>query len=586
MNKIKRLQGGYAMLINTILFLGITLVILLGVVTPIVSRYSRASGLLSSKQSYLVSRSAAEDAFYRLKTNKTLPASVTLNLASGIATILTSTNNGVNTISISGDTKGYERDMQMNITNGAGINFNYGLQAGNGGMTIGGGSSVIGNIYANGTVSAINANVTGTVVAADSASLTADEVNDTPATPATSTNFRTSATTQDFAQSFKISTTDPINKVQFNLKKVGLPTNATVIITADNNGSPASTAITSATLNTGLVSTSFGWVETVFGTNVSLIPGETYWLLIQNGSVNASNYYTIATNASTTYANGQAKTGKYGGSWTALNNDGYFKLYTGGIASYIGGAGYTGGVTIGTAGVGNAWASSVRGASVQGNLYCTTGLNNNKSCNTTHGAAPSQPLPFSDANIQDWKDDALAGGTLGTTVVGWQNGTLGPKKINGNLTINGGGTLTLTGPLWVTGNVSVTSGGKIVLPAGYAQNSETIIADGIITINGGGSLGSGTAGSYLFVVSTSLCPNDINCGGSSAINITGGAGAIAAAAQNGNVSLGGGASMKAVVGNSITATGGSSITYDSGLASPSFQSGPSGGYVLQSWIEN
>lgn len=586
MNKKKTSQGGYSMLINTILFLGITLTILLGVVTPIVSRYTRASGLLSSKQSYLVSRSAAEDAFYRLKTNKTLPASVTLTLASGSATILTSTSGGVNTITVSGDTKGYERDMQMSITNGAGINFNYGLQAGNGGMTINGGSTVNGNIYANGTVSAISATVTGTVVAADSASLTADEVNDTPATPATSTSFRIAAATQDFAQSFQISSTDPINKVQFNMKKVGAPSNATVIIAADNGGSPASTAITSATLNSGLVTTSFGWVETVFGTNVSLIPGETYWLLIQNGSVSATNYYTIATNASTTYANGGAKIGKYGGSWTALNNDGYFKLYTGGISSYIGGAGYTGGVNIGTAGVGDAWASSVRGASVQGNLYCTTGLNNNKACNTTHGAAPSQPLPFSDSNIQDWKDDALAGGTLGTTVIGWQNGTLGPKKINGNLTVNGGGTLTLTGPLWVTGTVTVTGGGKIVLPAGYAQNSETIVADGIITINGGGSLGSGTAGSYLFVVSTSLCPNDINCSGSSAINITGGAGAIAATAQSGNVALSGGASMKAVVGNSITATGGTTITYDAGLASPSFQSGPSGGYVLQSWIEN
>jgi hypothetical protein len=125
--------------------------------------------------------------------------------------------------------------------------------------------------------------------------------------------------------------------------------------------------------------------------------------------------------------------------------------------------------------------------------------------------------------------------------------------------------------------VTVTGGGKIKLPANYALNSETIISDSLVTINGGGSLGSGNPNSYLFIVSTS--------NSSSAISVTGGAGAIAVDAQNGTVALSGAASLNAAVGKTITVTGGTNLTYQQGLASPSFQSGPSGGWAIGSWGE-
>jgi hypothetical protein len=195
-------------------------------------------------------------------------------------------------------------------------------------------------------------------------------------------------------------------------------------------------------------------------------------------------------------------------------------------------------------------------------------------------------MPFSDENISDWKTEAVAGGTItGNYTVGYAGGTLGPKKITGNLLVNGGGTLKLTGTIWVVGTVTVTGGGKMILPANYAKNSETIVSDNTITINGGASAGSGTPGSYLFFVSTSKCPNDNGCSGNSAITITGGAGAIAVNAQSGDVSLSGGASLNAAVGNSVTVVGGSVVTYDQGLASPSFVSGPSGGWNLDTWKE-
>ncbi len=572
-------EGGYVVLLNTLIFIAIILALLFGALSPLFSYRATAKGLLSSKQAYLATQSASAEAFYRIKTGRTLPSSVTLALTSGTSTITTTTNGNNRSISITGTKDGYDRSMQMAISTGSGIDFNYGLQAGTDGMSINGGSTINGNIYSNSSINAISATITGSAVAADSAALTADQTNETPLPPPTSTTFRNAAATQDFAQSFRVTSDAPINKVQFYMRKTGAPANATVIIAANNAGSPNNTAITSATLNASLVTTSYGWIEVVFPTSISLIPGTTYWLIIQNGATSASANYTIGTN--TAYANGTGRVGRYGGSWTATN-DAYFRLFTGGIASTIGGAAYVGGVNIG----GQAWATNVRGASVTGSLFCINGTNNNKACNTTRGAAPSEGLPFSDANIQAWKDAAAAGGSQGATTIGFAGGTLGPRVINGNLTVNGGGTLTLTGPLWVTGNVTITSGGRLRLPPGYGVNSESIVSDGIVTISGGGSVGSGTNGSYLFIVSTSKCPDDVGCGSNSAINISGGAGAIAASAQWGNVALSGGAAINAVVGNSITVTGGTTVTYDQGLASPSFQSGPSGGYNLDSWIEN
>ncbi len=263
-----------------------------------------------------------------------------------------------------------------------------------------------------------------------------------------------------------------------------------------------------------------------------------------------------------------------------------------GTASFIGdgvGNPYTGTVVVGSNGTGDAWAYNVIGGSVAGNLYCQVGNKNNKVCNTSKGIPPVQPMPFTDDDITAWKTAAAAGGTItgstqcpggysgGNCTVDYHDATFGPGKINGNLIVNGGGTLTLTGTVWVVGTITITGGGNINLPAGYALNSETIISDNTVTINGGGSLGSGNPNSYLFVVSTSTSAR--------AISVTGGAGAIAVDAQNGTVVLSGGASLNAAVGETVTATGGTNITYQQGLASPSFQSGPSGGWVVGTWGE-
>lgn len=584
MNYIARKNGtaGYVIITLAVLFAALGLTLVLGGAVPVTSHYVTSKGYGYSKQAQLASNSGVNEVIYRLQNSMNLPNLVQLTLATGSTTVSIATTPSGKRITALGGQNRYQRNALVDVVYGSGIAFNYGLQAGNGGISIDGGSTINGNVYSNGDVDAISATITGTAVAADSAPLTAGPNNDAPASPPTSINFRNVSGSQDIAMSFIAATTTALNKIQLYIKKTGSPANATVRIVTDSAGSPSTTEVPTGgvSLTATAVGTTYSWVDVPFTAYPSLSAGTTYWIVIDNSTQNATNYYTVGSNS--TFATGATMVGAYSGTWTSTSTDAYFIVYSGGVTGLVGGATYAGGLTLG----GDAWATTVRGTSATGAMYCTTGTNNNKACNTSRGGAPQLPMPFTDDDIQSWYDEAAGGGTYtGDLTVGWAGLALGPRVINGNLTVNGGGTLTLNGTVRVTGNLTVTGGGKIVLPSSYGLNSGTIITDGRISVAGGGSAGSGNASSYLFVVSTSKCPNDTNCGGNPAITISGGAGAIAANAQEGTVDLHGGASIKAVTGKTITVTGGSTVTYDSGLASPSFTSGPSGGFTISGWRE-
>jgi hypothetical protein len=588
MNKntfIKNRKGGQAVMTAVLLFLLISMSIIVAIITPLLRHIKVSSDFVKAKQGYYVTEAAGEDFVYRLNQSLTIPSSISYSLNGSYATSTITDNAGSKTLNVLGSFVDLVRSLKITVAKGEGIAFNYGLQAGTGGIFMEGNSVVHGSLYSNGDIDAISASIDGSAIAANSASLIADQVNDTPSTPTDSILFRNASASQDLAQSFQVSTTDPLNKVQFYIKKNNSPANATIRLVADDNGSPSTTQLPIGTmsLNSSLVTGSYGWVEAVFPSEVSLIPGVTYWLVLDNANNNGSSYYTMAANSA--YSNGVAKVGTYGGSWSVTSPSGldsYFKLYIGGQTSTIGRATYASGFQVG----GQVWASNVKGTTAVGSMYCLTGTNNNKACDTSKGVPPAVSLPFSEGNINDWKDAAVAGGTItGNYTVGSAGATLGPKKITGNLTVGGGGTLTLGGPLWVEGSVTVTSGGKVIIPAGYLQNSEVIIADKWITVSGGGSAGSGDGNSYLFFVSTSRCPDDYYCAGNKAISISGGAGAIAANAQYGTISLSGGAELRAATANRLEMTGGAEVTYEDGLASPSFTSGPSGAWNVQSWKE-
>lgn len=582
------LKKGGAMLIAVVFFLITSSIILTGVSSPIIREVRLAQDLVRSKQSLFAAESGIEDVTFR--SLNAISVSPTENIQiddySAITTI-TSFLGGKDILS-EGEYLGYVRKVTTSITEGSGVAFNYGIQVGAGGFELYGSSGINGNVYANGSIISDGTNfVTGSAVAANSIALSADQVNDMPSSPPDSIVFRNASASQDLAQSFVLNGTGPVNKVSLYMRKAGNPSNATVRIAPSSGSNPGNSTLASGTLNASQVTGSYGWVDITFSSNPNLTAGTTYWIIIDSGSVNAANYFTIGQN--TAYGSGTAKVGQYNGSWNNPPSvgDAYFKVFIGGLYSVITGD-WNQAFRVGTSGVGDAWAHTVSNSNIAGTNYCQSGSGNNKSCNTSKPDPVPTGMPVSDANIEAWKEEAESGGEYNGNYLinGIMNVNMGPRRINGNLTISQSGVLNLTGTIHVTGNLTVTGAGKVRLSSAYGSNSGIIVADGRITIDASGAItGSGTPGSYIMVLTTSNCPTDSACGGANAINITGAAGSVVLVAQNGTVNFGGSAAAKSVTAHKMIMTGATTVSYESGIADATFTEGPSGGFNINSWEE-
>lgn len=564
---------GAAMIIVVLFFVFISLTILVGIITPTVREFKIAGTTSNSKNAYFLAESGVEDILYRIRNNKQVGASETLTLGTSSATTtVTDISSSQKQIISLGDNSLNQRKINLTVTTGVGVSFSYGVQTGKGGFTMANGSSIIGSIYSNGPITG-SGSITGSATSANSSALTSNQSNGS-GVPAYDVSFGNASGTQDFAQSFQVSTDEVANKVQLYIKKVGNPSNLTVRITTNTGGSPSTVTKTSGTLSASLVSTNYGWVDVPFSTNPQLDAGTTYWIVV-DASTSATNYYKIGANDNG-YINGGSKIGQYSGTWNATTPstlDGFFNLYIGGITGLISG------VTIGTGSVGDAYSHTVNNATVRGNNYCQVGTGNNKACNTTLADPVEVAMPISDQNIEDWKDAAVAGGTLtGNYSLSGSTGTLGPKKILGDLMVQNNATMTVSGTLWVTGNVNISNNATVRLASGYGSSEGVIIVDGTVSIgNNANFLGSGTSGSYVMILTTS--------NSSSAINLQNNAGAVILYASNGTINVSNNAGAKSVTGYSVNLSNNAVITYDSGLANANFSSGPSGSYNVSSWKE-
>lgn len=561
------------MLVSVIFFLFISLAIISGLVSPSVREFRNASVNLNSKKSYFLAESGGEDAFYRIIKNMAIGTSETLTLGDvSTTTTITDISGGRKEISSLGDLDSYQRKVRLVAEVGVGASFSYGVQTGIGGFIMDNGSVVNGSVYSNGSITG-SGTITGTAMSANSASLTADQENGS-GSPAYNVTFGDASATQDFAQSFQLSSTDVVNKVDLYIKKVSTPGNLIVRIVSNSGGSPSTTTLASGDLSASLVSTNYGWVSVPFSTNPELTAGTTYWIVV-DGSSNASKYYIIGANDNG-YASGSSKIGVYGGTWN--NNspstlDGFFKVYLGGVNGLIDG------ITVGTNGVGNAYAHTVNNSTIAGTNYCQEGTGNNKICNTSLPDPVQVAMPISEQNILDWKAEAEAGGVhSGNYALNGSTGSLGPKKITGNLTIQNGADFTVEGVLWIQGNMIVENNATVRLASFFGTSDGAIIVDGTVLLSNNASFtGSGSSGSYIMVLSTSTS--------TSAITLSNNGGAVILYAANGTVNLSNNSGAKALNGKYIHLNNNVEIVYDSGLVNSNFVSGPSGSYNVSEWKE-
>lgn len=591
--KIYKFKQGQAVILATIFFTVLSSLIGVGFAVPAVRQLHSAREAVQSKQGYYLAEAGIEDVVYRLKQGMTVDTSENLTLNGEQVTTVTSNSAGGKTVEAEGNWNEYIRNLRVDMVAGTGISFSYGVQAGQGGFSLDNNAGVYGNVYSNGNITGSNNTfIHGTAVAANSAALTTDQSNTSPTPPTSSVVFRNASATQDFAQSFSTSTTSPINKVDFYIKKNGSPSSATVRIVNDSGGSPGSIQYTTSTLTNSQVTTSYGWVTVTFAPNIVLNEGTTYWIVIDNSSNSSSSYYTIGAN--TSYTGGTGKVGQFGGTWNNTSPtglDGYFRLYLGGLTSTISN------ITVGTGGVGDAYAHTVNSAIVHGNLYCQTGSSNknesnqNISCNTSLSDPSPQAFPISEANIDQWKSDAEAGGVVsGNYAPTGASSSLGPKKITGNLVLPGNHTLNITGTIWVQGNIIAPNNNTFRLSSGYGTASGVVIADGYISLdNNINFYGSGQSGSYVLMLSTSACPLAGSCDSKDAIELGNNVGSVSdqvvVYAQNGTIDFTNNAEVKEATGYQIHLSNNVYINYESGLINSNFTSGPGGAWNITDWRE-
>lgn len=589
---IVKYNGGAAMIILVLFFVFISSTIIIGIVVPTVREYKIATDNFQSKQTYFLAESGVEDVLYRLKNSKQSNVTETLVLGDSQATTtITDIGGGQKQISTIGDTNSHQRKIDVILTTATGVSFSYGVQTGQGGIELKGSAGIRGNVYANGPIiGSTSSYITGTAISANSPAVASDQ-NNGVGTPTNNIVFGNATATQDIAQAFKVATSSPLNKIQLYIKKTGSPSNATVKIMNDVSGNIGTSVLASGTLSASTVTTSYGWIDVAFTTNPLLGVGTTYWLVV-DASTSSTKYYTIGGTTGNVYTNGASKIGQLGGTWNTTNSnviDYYFNLYLGGFTGLIKGSSESqwNQLSVGTSGTGSAQAHTVNYTEATGLIYCQTGTGNNKSC-TIQPDPVYIDYPVSDSNIDDWKNEASAGGVItgNYDVSGSNTAHLGPKKITGNLTVGGSGILYVTGTLYVQGNVIVSGSGKIVLDSTYGHSSGVLVADGYLDLAGSAQLnGSGQSGSYiLFVTTTSLTP--LSCEDNfSTICISGSAGSVVLNAQKGTIVFTGSASAKEATANKMVLSGSAVVNYESGLVNMNFNSGPSGTWNVNSWQE-
>lgn len=592
---------GAALTIAVLFFIIISITIVLGSVNPVVRDLNSGSELIKSKLSYFTAEAGGEDAFYRLKSGKQIssPEVTTLN---GGSTSVTVVNVGSNEKEITSNSTitNNVRNMKINLITGIGSDFSYGAQVGEGGLVMNNNSSVqgsggaAGNVYSNGPITGGTSGTSVTGSATVATTIAEDNQARSTVCNADQDVARTSPEI-DFAQSFKPGESKPLYKISLYIKKNGNPGNQTIRIVADNgSGVPNTTTLASAVLQGALVSGSYGWVDVTFSTPANLVSGQIYWIILDDNGANGSNYWTWCKDSNNGFGNGVAK---YRASWNS--GSGWSSSITGDLAfkTYLGaGPGIITDVAVGV----DAYANTVNDSTVTGNLYCQTGLGNNKACNTSQPDPSPLNMPISDGNIVQWKDDAAAGGIImgncgdggvaGCNVASGGTLSIGPKKIVGNLTLTNSRTLNLTGVLYVTGNVDISNNGTIKCDVSYGADSCMIITDGYFDINNNGYvLGSGQAGSYALVVSTiSGCNGGSGTGcavGYSGINLGNNVTSGIFYTTDSMIYISNNVDVKAVVGYKLELANNAYIKYEQGVADTTFSSGPGGGWNVKNWNE-
>lgn len=198
------------------------------------------------------------------------------------------------------------------------------------------------------------------------------------------------------------------------------------------------------------------------------------------------------------------------------------------------------------------------------------------------------PLPIAQGEIDGWKSDAEKKGVIasGNCNQDWSPPS-NPYAVDGgvierNLKLDNNKILILKGTVWVKCAVDISNGGAVRLDPGYGLANGVLVADGTMHLQNNGAFeGSGHSCncSRLMLLTTAT-------GGGhheSAIDLHNNAAGAIFYAGNGLIYLHNNVAVLQLTGRTIHLENNAALTYESGLASALFSSGPSAGYEVKYW---
>lgn len=247
---------------------------------------------------------------------------------------------------------------------------------------------------------------------------------------------------------------------------------------------------------------------------------------------------------------------------------------------------------------GTAYSNSIQNSTIDTDVYYQT-ISNTTVLGTEFPESTDQAttsLPITDEKIEEWKTIA-AGGTVINSPCPYKiedTITIGPAKINCDLEISGVNyDVSLAGHIWVNGNIIIKNSPNIMVDPSMGNEGLVIIADKESDRASGGTVlldntttfeGNGNS-SYIMVLSKNNSAQ--NDGGITAINIKNSvSGDVIVYAGEGEIAVENFADLKQITAFKTSLKNNIEITYETGLASTVFSSGPGGTWKIGNWRES
>ncbi len=498
-------------------FLIVSLVIGAGLASLGLRQTQSSNISIKSLTSSAAAESGLDDVLLRISRGMSVDSTETLSVGGGTVETVTTDIDNDKEVRAEGDMANIIRRTKALISGGPGVEYNFGVQVGQGGFCMDNNSAVISNVYASGDILGPGAGGCDRSGGSGTASITgnasvANGHNDDPDDEEDDYDqtliFGKTSPTIDIAQQFRLDAAGPAGRLWIFLRKVGDPGPLEVRVVRNVSGSPSNNpndVLARETIPVEEVVHFYTFVDVFFATSTPLLGNTDYWFILDAPAANATNYYEVGQDSGS--GSGQkytANSANPSAVWNELSGrDLNFKIWRGSVLHKIDNMDISEQAwahTIDDSNVGgDALAFSLLDSEVTGSVYahsisnCTIQQNahyNTKSGCTISGNQVTPTTPPSDPPLQPlalisplqlefWRDEAKAGGTYsGSCPYRPANGAvIGPLFVPCDLEIRSNRTVTFAGPVWVIGNIILESNSIAQLHPSFGPLSGALVGE-------------------------------------------------------------------------------------------------------------